>query len=59
MNENEKEQVTWENMFKNPWYWELVSKLPKITQNPKKLAYLRAPFKDIYKTIFSRYQVIR
>ena len=38
--------------FADSFYWLLVERLPKATIDPKRLAYLRLPFTDLYQAIF-------
>ena len=38
--------------FEDGFYWSAIEKLPKATIDPKKLAYLRLPFTDLYQAIF-------
>ena len=40
----------------NNFYFDSVESLPKITTDPKKLAYLRLPFKDIYEAILKKFK---
>lgn len=46
-------------MFKDSFYWNLVVNLPKVTNDPKKLAYIRSPVKDMHDTIKNYYRTIK
>lgn len=37
------------------FFWEVISKLPKITLDSKRLGYLRLPFFHLYKAILEEY----
>ncbi len=50
-----KQTLDW--VFRDCFYWNLVENMPKVTTDPRKLAYLRLPVKDIYETVLSSYQV--
>lgn len=43
-------------IFRDSFYWDLVENLTKITTDPRKLAYLRLPVKDMYETILTGYR---
>jgi hypothetical protein len=43
-------------VMKPGFFWESIQTLPKMTTNPKKLAYLRFPFKETYKAIQQLYR---
>ena len=45
-----KQALDW--AFDDSFYWSIIEKLPKATIDPKKLAYLRLPFTDLYQAIF-------
>lgn len=47
-----KQTLNW--AFDDSFYWNTVEKLPKATTDPKKLAYLRLPFSDLYQAIFEK-----
>lgn len=55
---NNRERLIKEWMFRDSFYWSLVENLPKITNDPKKLAYLRSPVKDIHNAIKNYYNGI-
>lgn len=38
--------------FKGNFYWEMLHQLSRNTNDPKRLAYLRLPIKDLYETIY-------
>jgi hypothetical protein len=46
-------------IFRNSFYWELVDRLPKVSSDPKRLAYLRIQFKDIYEAILEAYNEMK
>ena len=37
--------------FRDAFFWKMIELLPKLTTDPKKLAYLRLPFRDLYKAV--------
>ena len=49
-----KQTLDW--VFRDCFYWDLVESMPKVTTDPRKLAYLRLPVKDIYETVLTSYQ---
>ena len=49
-----KQTLDW--VFKDSFYWDLIHNLPKVTTDPRKLAYLRLPVKDVYETILTGYR---
>lgn len=49
-----KQVLDW--AFKDSFYWNLIDNLPKVTTDPRKLAYLRLPVKDTYEAILSGYR---
>jgi hypothetical protein len=48
-----KQTLDW--VFRDSFYWDLVETMPKVTTDPRKLAYLRLPVKDIYETVLTNY----
>lgn len=38
--------------FEDSFYWQMIERLPKATTDPKRMAYLRLPFSDLYQAIF-------
>lgn len=38
-------------VFANNFYWDLVNQLTRNTNDPKRLAYLRLPIKDMHEAI--------
>lgn len=47
----EKREMVFNWAFKNGFYWDLVTTLAKNSTDPKRLAYVRLPLKDIYESI--------
>lgn len=56
LDNEERYRQTTEWAFKDSFYWSLVENLPKVTTDPRKLAYLRLPVKDIFDTILNGYR---
>lgn len=52
----DKVQQTLSWMGKQNFFFESTQQLPKITMDPKKLGYLRLPFKECYEAIISSYK---
>jgi hypothetical protein len=48
--EGHRQTLQW--AFDDCFYWNIIEKLPKATVDPKRLAYLRLPFTDLYQAIF-------
>lgn len=51
-----KENLLQSIVFRNSFYWEMVSRLPKVTNDPKRLGYLRFAFKDLFEMIRRSYR---
>ena len=49
---NEAHAQTLQWSFDESFYWHLIEALPKATTDPKKIAYLRLPFIDLFQAIF-------
>jgi hypothetical protein len=45
--------------FEDNFYFKLAENLPKATTNPKKLAYLRLPFSDLWQSIYQKHKEIQ
>lgn len=43
-------------VFKDNFYWQLVQQITRNTNDPKRLAYLRLPIKDIHEAILAQYR---
>ena len=43
-------------VFKDNFYWQLVQQITRNTNDPKRLAYLRLPLKDIHEAIQAQYR---
>jgi hypothetical protein len=41
--------------FRKSFFWDMLDTIPKSTTDPKRLAYLRMPFRDLYRAIRSQY----
>lgn len=41
--------------MKDSFFWQIIEFLPKVTTDPKRLAYLRLPFRDLYRAIRNKY----
>lgn len=47
----EKKKMVSKWLFRDSFFWDIISNFPKFTNDPKKLAYLRLPIKDVYDLI--------
>ena len=45
--------------FSESFYFKLVENLPKATTDPKKLAYLRLPFSDLWLAIYNKHKELQ
>lgn len=52
----ERRRMVKEWLFQNSFYWELACSISRSTSDPKRLAYVRLPLKDIYETIFEEFK---
>jgi hypothetical protein len=44
-------------VFKDNFYWNIVQQITRNTNDPKRLAYLRLPIKDIHEAIVTQYRI--
>jgi hypothetical protein len=52
----EKRKMVLEWAFKDSFYWDLVNTMTRNTTDPKRLAYVRLPLKDIYESIAEQFR---
>jgi hypothetical protein len=45
----------WKWAFENSFFSDLIDIFPKTTTDPKRLGYLRLPFKDLYLSIYNKH----
>jgi hypothetical protein len=46
--------ISW--VFKNNFYWDLVSQLTRNSTDPKRISYLRLALKDVYEAVVAEYR---